>query len=127
MSKMKKSLTQIIFFLRAGDTIVIPEIPTVVEVAGGVQRSTSFVYQAGEDYKHYVKKAGGYSKYANPKKMLVIKASGSVVQGKTVIERGDYIYIPEKVTIKKDMLAFIESVTKILTNVATTIILVNTL
>ena len=113
--------------LQAGDTILIPETPRVVQVVGGVQRSTSFVYQSGEDYKYYVKKAGGYSKYANPKQMLVIKANGSVVQGKTVIERGDYIYIPEEVTIKKDMLAFIESVTKILANVATTIILVNTL
>jgi protein involved in polysaccharide export with SLBB domain len=113
--------------LHAGDTIVIPEIPRVVQVVGGVQQSTSFVYQSGEDYKYYVKKAGGYSKYANPKQMLVIKANGSVVQGKTVIERGDYIYIPEEVTIKKDMLAFIETVTKILANVATTIILVNTL
>jgi len=114
--------------LQDGDRILIPEEPKTVQVVGGVNQPTSLIYQKNKNIHFYISQAGGYSKYANKKEMLVVKANGTVLKyNKATIEKGDYIYVPEEVTFRKDYITLLVDITKILANIATTILLINSI
>ncbi len=65
--------------LETGDTLTVPETPSVVYVVGEVFNPTSLLYEQGGTVSHYLRKVGGLTKDADKKQLSVIKADGSVV------------------------------------------------
>lgn len=64
--------------LMGGDTLEIPQTPSVINVMGSVYNPTSFVYLPDRDVDYYLKRAGGATQEAETDEMYVIKADGSV-------------------------------------------------
>jgi len=100
--------------LRHGDHIRIPNVSKIVKVTGHVKNPGLIPYEPGEDYQHYVDKAGGFTSKARIGKIRIIKgASGERFKPKRgrPLEAGDTIWVPEKPEhdywgFVKDTLAF---------------------
>jgi protein involved in polysaccharide export with SLBB domain len=84
--------------LRDQDVLEVPVLSRTVKISGQVTQPGIVDYAPGKDYTWYVEKSGGFSWHANRGKARIIKAiSGKWVKpGKTDIEEGDTIFIPEK-------------------------------
>jgi len=65
-------------FVKNGDRIKIPEIPSSVSVAGEVQFPTSHLYDSKLDINDYLSRSGGYTQNADKGRTFVVKANGSV-------------------------------------------------
>ncbi|MBN1359608.1 MAG: SLBB domain-containing protein [Sedimentisphaerales bacterium] len=65
--------------LEDGDTLTVPETPSVVYVVGEVFNPTSLLYEEGGTVNHYLRKVGGLTRDADEKQLSVVKADGSVV------------------------------------------------
>jgi protein involved in polysaccharide export with SLBB domain len=87
--------------LRDQDVLEVPVISRTVKISGQVTQPGIVDYSPGKDYTWYVQKSGGFSWHANRGKARIIKAiSGKWVKpGKTDIEEGDTIFIPEKIDV----------------------------
>lgn len=137
--------------LEEGDSLYIPTKNSVVNVAGAVMSNGSFVYVDGLGYEEYIRMAGGYSRYADTSNIFVMKVDGSArklpgsvnwnpfqkrwemgvfAEGRSVIEAGDSIVVPEKLE-RTAWLRELKDITQIISNVgltaATIAILFNTL
>ncbi len=84
-------------FLRPEDRIVIPSIQKSVYIFGQVVSPTQVTYVPGKDISYYVSKAGGFTDYARPGDVMVIKHTTRqwLKPGETQIEEGDYIWVPK--------------------------------
>jgi polysaccharide export outer membrane protein len=104
--------------LEEGDNLYIPTKNSVVNVTGAVMTNASFVHSDRMDWKDYIQMAGGYSRYADRSNIFVMKVDGTarkvsssmvrwnpfknrweaagVDEGKSDIEAGDSIIVPEK-------------------------------
>lgn len=65
--------------LEAGDKLIVPDIPGVVNIVGEVFNPTAILYQKGSTAGYYLQKVGGPTKEADKKQISIIKADGSVV------------------------------------------------
>ena len=65
-------------FVKNGDRIKIPEIPSSVSVAGEVQFPTSHLHDSKFDFNDYLSRSGGYTQNADKDRTFVVKANGSV-------------------------------------------------
>jgi protein involved in polysaccharide export with SLBB domain len=87
------------YCVKDNDIIIIPSEDSSVYVFGQVLSPGHITYVPGKDYKYYIEKANGAGEFAEKNDVMIIKgASHSWVEAedKTVIEEGDYIYIPRK-------------------------------
>jgi protein involved in polysaccharide export with SLBB domain len=95
--------------VRAGDALMIPKKPNFVLVAGQVYGPSAITYIPNRDAGWYLRQAGGPSKAADRKQIFVVRANGSVIgRGSTewwsgdvlatVLQPGDTVYVPEKIT-----------------------------
>ncbi len=85
--------------LRDGDIINIPERTDEIFVLGAVPRNGTYKVREGEDYKYYIKSAGGMNENADRGKISILKFNGLVYSedlGDVAIESGDYIIIPKE-------------------------------
>ena len=127
--------------LEDGDTLLIPTKNSVVNVAGAVMFNGSFVHNDQMGWKDYIQMAGGYSQYADQGRIFVMKVDGSARkvssslinwnpfknrweadgfgEGKSEIEAGDSIIVPEKLE-RTAWLRELKDVTQILANVGLT-------
>ena len=103
--------------LEDGDTLHIPEIPTTIQVVGGVQQTTSTLYVKKKPVSFYINKAGGYSEFAKKRKVYIFKANGEIRLNEKIVEAGDTIYVPEKPTYTVNWLEITSSISKILFNI----------
>ena len=106
--------------VRAGDTLIIPRRPNFVMVAGQVYNPTAITHSAGKHAGWYLRQAGGPTALGNKKEIFVVRANGSVI-GKnssewwsgnvlgTVLQPGDTIYVPEKISAGDRLKLFSES------------------
>jgi protein involved in polysaccharide export with SLBB domain len=106
--------------VRAGDTLIIPRKPNFVMVAGQVYNPTAITFSAGKHAAWYLRQAGGPTTLGNKKEIFVVRANGSVI-GKhsgewwsgnvlsTVLQPGDTIYVPEKISNGDKLKLFSES------------------
>ena len=95
--------------VRSGDTLIIPKVPDFVMVAGQVYNPAAVTFRRGRSAGWYLRQAGGPTSVANKKDIFVIRANGTVV-GKSsgewwsgdvtraVLQPGDTIYVPDKVS-----------------------------
>jgi polysaccharide export outer membrane protein len=137
--------------LEEGDSLYIPTKNSVVNVAGAVMFNGSFVYVDGLGYEDYIRMAGDYSRYADTSNIFVMKVDGSarklpgsvnwnpfqkrwemgvLSEGRSVIEAGDSIVVPEKLE-RTAWLRDLKDITQIVANVglsaASIAVLYNTL
>jgi len=79
-----------------GDSLVIPKRPDFVAVMGQVNNPTAFQYDNGKRAGHYVRLAGGRTRFGELSRMYVVKADGSVEHGRRArIGPGDVVIVPE--------------------------------
>jgi protein involved in polysaccharide export with SLBB domain len=95
--------------VRPGDTLLIPKKPNFIMVAGQVYNSAAVTYSRGKSAGWYLRQAGGPTSSANKNDIFVVRANGTVVGKRngelwsgnvthTVLQAGDTIYVPDKVT-----------------------------
>ena len=108
--------------LQDKDEIYIPEIPTSVQIAGGVQNPSAQVFYPDHTAGFYIKHSGGYSRFARTSDMFVLRESGQVVRegGENIsIQPGDTIYVPEEIKVQFDWVGGIFDFSKFIVNVVT--------
>ena len=65
--------------IKAGDKLMIPEIPYAVSVSGEVQFPTSHLYESKLVLTDYLQRSGGYTANADEDRTFVVKANGAVM------------------------------------------------
>ncbi len=107
MAKWEKTAANI--ELRPGDTLFIPKRPNFVMVAGQVYSPLAITYSKGKRASWYLNQAGGPTTLADKKNIFVIRANGTVIgrgsnqwwsgsMMSAVLQPGDTIYVPDKVS-----------------------------
>ena len=89
--------------LREGDEIFIPTYNSTVKVNGEVMYPNSVGYVDGKSAKYYIKRAGGYNRYAKKNMAYVIYMNGTVakVNDGAKIRPGCEIVVPQKAMNRK--------------------------
>ncbi|MFL2726086.1 MAG: SLBB domain-containing protein [Gammaproteobacteria bacterium] len=98
--KSQASLNTILF---DGDTIIVPKNPNTINVFGEVLNPISFEFKEGISVNAAITNAGGYQKYADKKRIYVIRANGvtkkvnkNIFIGNFDLRPGDSIVVPRK-------------------------------
>jgi len=86
-----------------GDTVIVPERPTTVQVVGAVINSRGVVFAPGQKPGYYIDNAGGFAPDAAKDRILVIQVGGGLIPIKKVreIHPGDMILVPTGVMAAK--------------------------
>jgi len=86
-------------FLRSGDIIIIPTDRETIYVYGQVALPGNVPFVEGRSFDYYVRNAGGFTDRARKRDLMVIKRSTGqwLKPYETVVEDGDYIWVPKKV------------------------------
>jgi protein involved in polysaccharide export with SLBB domain len=104
--------------LEDGDRLVVPAVPSSVNVVGAVYDPSSFLYDGRARVISYLKQAGGPNRDADRKHVFIVRADGAVISkdasksfwGNTFadenIHPGDTIVVPEKVYKGSNLRAF---------------------
>lgn len=118
--------------LEPGDKISIPTIPTGITVMGAVGSTGTTKFKERKNVKFYIKRVGNFTPRADKKGTRLIRASGEVYSGGSVLSQrvqlGDVIVVPTK--IKTERKSFIQSLATVLTastGILTTILLIDRL
>jgi len=86
--------------LQNGDEIFIPKNPEYVIVSGEVFNPVSLKFIPGKDFKYYIEKSGGITKFGDVENIYIRKANGKcepVSNGSIIISSGDTIIVPKKI------------------------------
>ena len=67
------------FLLKDGDTIVVPETPTTVQVVGAVFNGRGVVFKPGQSIDYYIQHVGGFTPDAAKDRIEVIHAGGGLI------------------------------------------------
>jgi polysaccharide export outer membrane protein len=114
--------------VRDGDELIVPKFEQEVTVIGEVQDATSHLYNPSLSRDDYIRQSGGFTAQADPKRVYVVRADGSVVanengsrwfsRGSNVEMRpGDTVVVP--INAEQMLpLPFWEAMTGIMYNVA---------
>ena len=88
--------------LQDGDVVYVPPQPSVVLVAGAVQNQAPIRYQKGMTVQEAIRQAGGASKDAALKHVLVIRLNGQVapVGMRETVQPGDIVVVPTEYIVK---------------------------
>ncbi|MBN2021081.1 MAG: SLBB domain-containing protein [Sedimentisphaerales bacterium] len=65
--------------LEKGDSLLVPEMPGIINIVGDVYNPTSLLYEKDKTVAYYLQRVGGPTRDADSKHISVIKADGSVV------------------------------------------------
>ena len=120
-----KSRAAINTILFDGDVLVVPKNPNTINVFGEVLNPIAFEYSEELSIRSAIEQAGGYQKYADKKRVYVIKASGmierpkrSVFAGNVELGPGDTIVVPRRIFTNYPGLEILAPVTQILSDLA---------
>ena len=112
--------------LKNGDIIGIPPKSMVVNVSGSIVNPGLVPYKSGEDYKYYIKRAGGLSWRARKSNIQIVKSlTGERLRPSKSrkIDPGDTILVPEKP--ERDYWGFFKDTMIVLGNLATVYLVVH--
>ena len=111
--------------LKPGDELYIPYQSKHVVVMGEVLNNIALTYKPEMNSAYYIKKVGGYTDQAKKNKTYVIKVDGSVERisrfNKPIMEPGDTIVIPKKISIPINWLQVAQSVAQIGGNILSSV------
>ncbi|MEI8390068.1 MAG: SLBB domain-containing protein [bacterium] len=111
--------------LKPGDELYIPYQSKHVVVMGAVLNNIALTYKPKMTSDYYIKKVGGYTDQAKKNRTYIIKVNGSVERiskfNKSIMEPGDTIVIPEKISIPINWLEVTKSVAQIGGNILSSI------
>ena len=110
----------------------VPKIENIVSVSGEVYRPGAILFEKNKSLTSYINSAGGFTRDAQKKDILIVKSNGDVVKpytffGKTFrkIDRNDTIIIPTQAEARFDPLALTSNLVSLLTNLATIIFIID--
>ncbi|HOP06266.1 MAG TPA: SLBB domain-containing protein [candidate division Zixibacteria bacterium] len=117
--------------LQPNDRIYIPPQPSGVSVMGAVGSNGTLKFTPGKKVKDYVAQAGNFTKQADKKSTRLIKPSGYVLNGNSVLSRpvtlGDIIVVPTKIEKERDWGKVLTTAVTTVTSVLTTAYIVSNL
>ena len=89
--------------LKDGDTIIVPEKQTTIQVIGAVTNQRGVLYVPGKPLAFYIAQAGDFTPDAAKDRIVVIHAGGGIIPSKNAKELrpGDVILVPTKVLAEK--------------------------
>ena len=89
--------------LQDGDTLVVPQTPTTVQVVGAVFSARGVVYRPGQSIDYYIQRAGDFTPDAAKDRIEVIHAGGGLIPASKAgaLQPGDLILVPTKVLAEK--------------------------
>jgi protein involved in polysaccharide export with SLBB domain len=114
------------FYLQDGDKLMLPRRPSHVSVIGAVQRTTVASYSQNKTYKDYILSAGGLTKMADIRKTYLLLPNGEsrLLDNNTVIPVGSVVVVPPKID-KLSILGLTDIVSRVMGNIATSILAIN--
>lgn len=86
--------------LKNGDYVYMPEMLNMIRVSGQVKNPGLIPYKSGENWKYYVREAGGYANNRNPFGVRILRASSGNwerTRSKQPLKQGDMVFVPDKV------------------------------
>lgn len=89
--------------LEDGDSLTIPQIPSIVSVVGEVYDSNSLIYENKKNASYYIDILGGFTKDADKSSLFIVRANGSVISSdkynvqRSELGRGDTVFVPQKI------------------------------
>jgi len=81
------------------DTLYAPARPSTVQVVGNVFGAGAITFSRGKGVDYYINKVGGLTKYADARRIFVIRANGETISSfvrAVKIMPGDVIAVPEE-------------------------------
>ena len=83
--------------LMDGDRLIIPRFNHTVRISGDVNAPNTVAFEAGQNYKYYVKQAGGFGNRAKKSKTYIVYQNGTMNLAKEgEIEPGCEVVVPSK-------------------------------
>ncbi len=108
-----------------GDSIVVPKNSNAINVLGEVLNPVAFEFTPKMSINLAIEQAGGYQRFADKKRVYVIKANGiverpkrNVFLGNTNLAPGDTIVVPRKIITGNPALEALSPITQILSDIA---------
>ncbi len=91
------------YILNKGDDFTVLPILNYIDVIGAVNSPSRITYIHGENASYYIEKCSGFSKNAYNEIFIIKYGTHNriPINKRAVIERGDVIYIPEKIEYNK--------------------------
>ncbi|NLW30374.1 MAG: hypothetical protein GXY77_02835 [Fibrobacter sp.] len=102
------------FILENGDELFVPRKPNTISVLGEVFNPSTFIFDSNNSFvSYYLNAAGGLKKSSDKKHIYIIKANGSIITNKKVlnsnIEPGDAIIVPQKIMYSNPHKRFVDT------------------
>lgn len=102
------------FILEDGDELFVPRKPNTISVIGEVFNPSTFIFEPSNPFvSYYLNAAGGLKKSSDKKQIYIIKANGSILTKKKVlntnIEPGDAIVVPQKIIYSNPHKRFVDT------------------
>ena len=113
-------------YLQDGDVLTIPKRPAHVSVIGSVQKDTVASYSAGKRLGSYLAAAGGVNRIADIKRTYILLPNGESTSAdeESIIPPGAVIVVPPK-TDRLTVLGLTDLVSRVLGNIATSVLAIN--
>jgi protein involved in polysaccharide export with SLBB domain len=110
--------------LMNGDSIIVPQHTSVVEIKGEIHHPGYVQYIKNKKLEYYIESAGGFTNKADKKSIMVIYANGDVDIKKSIhtpeILEGCHIVVqPEKEEKDFDVTSFLKETASIVASLAT--------
>ncbi len=111
--------------LEDGDRFIVPQQPNSVSVAGQVYNAGASIFRPSLQVRHYLRDAGGPDRFADEKRIFVIRADGSVVSSqyshvaKAAILPGDTVVVPPRL-FSRNILREVVAITNIVGQLSVT-------
>ena len=110
--------------LENGDKLLVPSQSILVSIVGEVLNPTTVLHKPSLSYDDYIELAGGYSKFASPKDLYIVKESGESYQlnrgyfrREIFLNPGDTIVVPRDLE-KISTIPLVSIATKIVSDIA---------
>lgn len=109
--------------LEENDLIIVPPLSQTLSVTGEVLSPITLPFEIGKKVDYYVNKAGGFTKYADKKRIFILKADGTSIaysemrSSKYKFLPGDTIIVPRDLG-KIPTIPLVSVATKIISDIA---------
>lgn len=111
--------------LSDGDRIIVPVTPNTVAIFGEVLNASNIAFKPGMKTSDVIRLSGGLKEFADRSSIYVIKANGltqrnsrNIFVNNVMLEPGDTIIVPRKITTNTPILEALAPITQILSNLA---------